>query len=57
MQKKAMEVRFKVIKNLIDNVIFTYKQKIQKMFLNNKDSRIMARDFIFELKELKRFSE
>ena len=24
-QKKAMEVRFKVIKNLIDNVIFTYK--------------------------------
>eukprot|EP00347_Sterkiella_histriomuscorum_P007791 403347550 len=56
-QKKASEIRFKVTRNLIDNLIFNYKQKIKKLYAKNRDQRIMARDFIYELKELKRFSE
>ncbi|CDW85504.1 UNKNOWN [Stylonychia lemnae] len=56
-QRKAQEIRFKVTRNLIDNLIFSYKQKIQKIYARNRDQRLMARDFIFELKELKRFSE
>ena len=38
-------------------MIFDYKQKIQKEYIKNKELRGMARDFIFELKELKRFSD
>ncbi len=56
-QRKAQEIRFKVVKNLIDNLVFDYKQKIQKVYRGNRDQRIMARDFIYELKELKRFSD
>ena len=56
-QRKAQEIRFTVFRNLIDNLIFDYKQKILKIYGKNRDQRLMARDLIYELKELKRFSE
>lgn len=49
-------MRFTVVKNLIDNLMFVYKQKIEKEFSKSKEQRGLSRDFIYELRELKRFS-
>lgn len=52
---KGLEIRFKVMKNLIDNLIFIYKQKIAKQFEKSKLERQLARNFVHELSELKKF--
>lgn len=54
-QRKALVSQNIVMSNLIDNVIFNYKGQLDKI-LKQKEQRILVRDFIFQLTELRKFS-